>query len=56
MVLKFKVFFFFDILKAFKIKWHDGMIFKLIQFGKSGNVPQLVKSFLKNGKQGEELS
>ena len=37
---------FLDISKAFDRVWHDGLIFKLKQNGVSGNLFQLIKSFL----------
>ena len=37
---------FLDISKAFDRVWHDGLIFKLRQNGASGNLFQLMKSFL----------
>ena len=35
-----------DISKAFDRVWHDGLLFKLKQNGVSGNLFQLIKSFL----------
>ena len=37
---------FLDISKAFDRVWHDGLLFKLKQNGVSGNLFQLIKSFL----------
>ena len=38
---------FLDISKAFDKVWHDGLLFKLKQNGVSGNLFQLIKSFLR---------
>ena len=37
---------FLDISKAFDRVWHDGLLFKLEKNGVSGNLFQLIKSFL----------
>ena len=37
---------FLDIFKAFDRVWQDGLLFKLKQNGVSGNLFQLIKSFL----------
>ena len=42
---------FLDISKAFDKVWHDGIIFKLKQNGKSGNLLNLSSNFLRNRKQ-----
>ena len=41
--------FFLDISKVFDRVWHDSLLFKLKQNGASGNLFQLIKSFL-NGR------
>ena len=38
---------FLNISKAFDRVWHDGLFFKLKQNGVSGNLFQLIKSFLR---------
>ena len=38
---------FLDISKAFDRVWHDGLLFKLKQNGVSGDLFQLIKSFLR---------
>ena len=38
---------FLDITKAFNRVWPDGLLFKLKQNGVSGNLFQLIKSFLR---------
>ena len=42
---------FLDISKAFDKVWHDGLIFKLEQYGMSGNLLKLVQNYLINRKQ-----
>ena len=42
---------FLDILKAFNKVWHDGIIFKVEQIGKSGQLHKLLHDFLVNRKQ-----
>ena len=39
---------FLDISKAFDKVWHDGLLFKLERIGMSGNLLNLLKSFLNN--------
>ena len=41
---------FLDISKAFDKVWHDGIIFKLIQNGISGNLLNLLRYFLNEKK------
>ena len=40
-----------DISKAFGRAWHDGLIYKLKQYGVSGQLLLLIQSFLKDRKQ-----
>ena len=42
---------FLDIEKAFDKVWHDGIIFKLTQNGRSGNLLNLLRDFLNEIKQ-----
>ena len=42
---------FFDIPKTFDKVWHNGIIFKLIENGKSGNLRNLSRDFLNERKQ-----
>ena len=42
---------FLYISKAFDKVWHEGLIFKLKQNGKSGNLLNLLCDFLRNRKQ-----
>ena len=42
---------FLDICKAFDRVWHKGLLFKLRQFGVSGNVLNWFKSYLENRSQ-----
>ena len=42
---------FLDISKAFDKMWHDGLIFKLMQNGISGNLLKLFENYLNNRKQ-----
>ena len=42
---------FLDIAKAFDKVWHDGIIFKLIQIGISGNLRDLLRDFSNERKQ-----
>ena len=42
---------FLDIAKAFDKMWHDGIIFKLTQNSKSGNLLNLLHDFLNERKQ-----
>ena len=42
---------FFDIPKAFHKVWYNGLIFKLKQNGKSGNLLNLLSNFLRKRKQ-----
>ena len=37
---------FLDISKMFDRVWHDGLLFKMEKIGASGNLFQLIKSFL----------
>ena len=47
---------FLDISKAFDKVWHDGIIYKLIQNGISGNLLNLLEDFLKERKQSVVLN
>ena len=47
---------FLYISKAFDKVWHEGLIFKLKQNGKSGNLLNLLCDFLRNRKQRVLLS
>ena len=40
-----------DISKAFDKVWHEGLLFKMKQYGVSGNLLTLIKSFLSNRQQ-----
>ena len=42
---------FFDISKVFDKVWHDGIIFKLTQNGKSGNLLKLLRDILNERRQ-----
>ena len=42
---------FLDICKAFDKIWHDGLLFKLKDYGISGSLFTLIKDFLSNRQQ-----
>ena len=42
---------FLDISKAFDNVWHDGLLFKLKNYGISGFLFTIIKDFLANGQQ-----
>ena len=42
---------FLDISKAFDKVWHEGLLFKMEQYGINGSLLSLIKSFLNNRKQ-----
>ena len=43
---------FFDISKALDRVWHKGLIYKLSKMGISGNLLELIKSYLIHGNKG----
>ena len=45
-----------DISKAFNREWYDGLLFKLKQNGVSGNLLELIKSFLSDRVQSVTLN
>ena len=47
---------FLDISKAFDKVWHDGLIFKMRQNGRSGKLLKLFQNYLSNRKQHVVLS
>ena len=42
---------FLDISKAFDKVWHDGLLFKLKNYGNSGSLFKIIKDFLANRQQ-----
>ena len=47
---------FLDISKAFDRFWHEGLLFKLLQYGISGGLITLITDFLSCRKQRVELN
>ena len=47
---------FLDISKAFDRVWHEGLLYKLKNYGISGDLLELLKCFLSNRKQKTLLS